>query len=155
MDKESIKAYYDSDDFAENYIWCLLENMENDEYLTICQIKKICSNEFDMDLSTSEAKKVFSAICEDTDQFVERFHNYYVGYCCVDSIDFGEQEEDLTCIYNPKTGENYELSEIEPIYEDAGFYVNEGMAYLDLSDEGIAIKITKEQVEKILRDEKL
>lgn len=153
MDKESIIAYYNSDGFADCYVKCLME--QADASFIPGTIKKICENEFDIALSTSESEKIFDYIYDNIEEFIEKFSNYYVGYCCVDSVSFGEQEEDLTCIYNPETGENYDLSEIEKIYDDAGFYVNEGMAYLDLSDEGIAIKITKEQVEKILRDETL
>jgi len=153
MDKESIIAYYNSDNFADCYVQCLMEQADASFIPGI--IKQICEKEFDITLSTSESEKIFDYIYDNIDEFIEKFSNYYVGYCCVDSIAFGEQEEDLTCVYNPKTGENYELSEIEPIYEDAGFYVNEGMAYLDLSDEGIMINIKKEQVEKILRDETL
>lgn len=153
MDKESIRAYYNSDDFADCYVQCLMEQADASFIPDI--IKSICEKEYEIILSTKEAEKIFDYIYDNIDEFIEKFSNYYVGYCCVDSVNFGEQEEDLTCIYNPETGENYELSELEKIYEDAGFYVNEGMAYLDLSDEGIMIKITKEQVQKILRDEAL
>ena len=148
MDKESIIAYYNSDDFADCYVPCLME--QADSSFIPDTIKKICENEFDIALSTSESEKIFDYIYDNIDEFIEKFSNYYVGYCCVDSIAFGEQEEDLTCIYNPETGENYELSEIEKIYDDAGFYVNEGMAYLDLSGEGLCVKITREQVLNIL-----
>lgn len=148
MDKESIIAYYNSDDFADCYVQCLME--QADSSFIPDTIKKICENEFDIALSTSESEKIFDYIYDNIEEFIEKFSNYYVGYCCVDSISFGEQEEDLTCIYNPETGENYELSEIEKIYDDAGFYVNEGMAYLDLSDEGLCVKITREQVLNIL-----
>ena len=148
MDKESIIAYYNSDDFADCYVQCLME--QADSSFIPDTIKKICENEFDIALSTSESEKIFDYIYDNLEDFIEKFSNYYVGYCCVDSISFGEQEEDLTCIYNPETGENYELSEIEKIYDDAGFYVNEGMAYLDLSGEGLCVKITREQVLNIL-----
>lgn len=148
MDKESIIAYYNSDDFADCYVQCLME--QADSSFIPDTIKKICENEFDIALSTSESEKIFDYIYDNIEEFIEKFSNYYVGYCCVDSISFGEQEEDLTCIYNPETGENYELSEIEKIYDDAGFYVNEGMAYLDLSGEGLCVKITREQVLNIL-----
>ena len=148
MDKESIRAYYDSEDFADCYVCGLME--QADASFIPDTIKKICENEFDITLSTSESEKIFDYIYDNIEEFIEKFSNYYVGYCCVDSTSFGEQEEDLTCIYNPETGENYELSEIEKIYDDAGFYVNEGMAYLDLSDEGLCVKITREQVLNIL-----
>lgn len=148
MDKESIIAYYNSDDFADCYVQCLME--QADASFIPDTIKKICEREFDITLSTSESEKIFDYIYDNIEEFIEKFSNYYVGYCCVDAINFGEQEEDLTCIYNPETGDNYELSDIEKIYEDAGFYVNEGMAYLDLSDEGVMIKLKKEQVLNIL-----
>ena len=148
MDKESIIAYYNSDDFADCYVQCLME--QADSSFIPDKIKKICENEFDISLSTSESEKIFDYIYDNIDEFIEKFSNYYVGYCCVDAINFGEQEEDLTCIYNPETGDNYELSDIEKIYEEAGFYVNEGYAYLDLSGEGLCVKITREQVLNIL-----
>ena len=153
MDAESILSYYESKDFE----WYYIEAMCSSAYINndVQEIIKICDREFGMTISTNEAVKIFDYIYDNVEEFVSRFSNYYVGSNCVNSVSFGEQEEQLFDIYNPETGECYELHEIQPIYEEAGFYVQEGYAYLDLSDEGMCIKITREQVLNILRDENI
>lgn len=153
MDAESILSYYESKDFE----WYYIEAMCSSAYINndVQEIIKICDREFGMTISTDEAVKIFDYIYDNVEEFVSRFSNYYVGSNCVNSVSFGEQEEQLFDIYNPETGECYELHEIQPIYEEAGFYVKEGYAYLDLSDKGVCIKITREQILNILRDENI
>ena len=106
-------------------------------------------------MNRNEAVKIFDYIYDNVEEFVSRFRNYFVGSNCINSVSFGEQEEQLFDIYNPETGQYYELHEIQPIYEEAGFYVQEGYAYLDLSDEGVCVKITREQVLNILKNENI
>ena len=153
MDAESILSYYESEDFEWGYVDALIDQAD-DDYLQK-RVIEICEYEFGITIFAEQARKIVEYVYENIDEFVQRFRGYYVGRNCLDSISFGEQEEQLFDIYNPETGECYELHEIQPIYEEAGFYVQEGYAYLDLSDEGMCIKITEKQVKQILRDENI
>ena len=70
MDKESIRAYYDSDDFADCYVQCLMEQADASFIPGI--IKQICEKEFDITLSTSESEKIFDYIYDNIDEFIEK-----------------------------------------------------------------------------------
>ncbi len=153
MDAESILSYYESEDFECDYVDALI-NQADDDYLQK-RVIEICEYEFGITIFSEQARKIVGYVYENIDEFVKRFSGYYVGRNCLDSISFGEQEEQIFDILNPETGEVYELHEISPIYEEAGFYVNEGYAYLDLSDEGVCVKITREQVLNILKNENI
>ena len=148
MDAESILSYYESEDFEWGYVDALIYQAD-DDYLQK-RVIEICEDEFGITIFAEQARKIVEYVYENIDEFVQRFRGYYVGRNCLDSISFGEQEEQIFDILNPETGGIYELHEISPIYEEAGFYVNEGYAYLDLSDEGLCVKITREQVLNIL-----
>ena len=153
MDAESILSYYESKDFEWDYVDALIDQAD-DDYLQK-RVIEICEDEFGITIFAEQARKIVDYVYENIDEFVKRFSGYYVGRNCLDSISFGEQEVQIFDLFNLETGECYELHEIQPIYEEAGFYVQEGYAYLDLSDEGMCIKITEKQVKQILRDENI
>ena len=148
MDAESILSYYESKDFEWDYIDALIDQADDDHLQKL--VIEICEDEFGITIFAEQARKIVEYVYENINEFVKRFSGYYVGRNCLDSISFGEQEEQLFDIYNHETGRAYELHEIQPIYEEAGFYVNEEYAYLDLSGEGLCVKITREQVLNIL-----
>ena len=148
MDAESILSYYESEDFEWDYVDALIDQAD-DDYLQK-RVIEICEYEFGITIFAEQARKIVEYVYENINEFVKRFSGYYVGRNCLDSISFGEQEVQIFDPFNLETGESYELHEISPIYEEAGFYVNEGYAYLDLSGEGLCVKITREQVLNIL-----
>ena len=148
MDAESILSYYESEDFEWDYVDALIDQAD-DDYLQK-RVIEICEYEFGITIFAEQAREIVEYVYENIDEFVKRFRGYYVGRNCLDAISFGEQEVQIFDLFNLETGESYELHEISPIYEEAGFYVNEGYAYLDLSGEGLCVKITRKQVLNIL-----
>lgn len=98
------KAYYESKDFKDNYLQVLFENFGNEEHEIINRILdkfNVSNYETEKHLSNwrvitrDEGKKIYDFIVENFESFVTDFNGYYVGYTSLDSIEFGEQEEQL------------------------------------------------------------
>ena len=149
---ERIKWYYDTYDFKENYASCLFESYHNDKDIIIQRIydlfngdnyetEKYLINYFAID--KDQALKIYDFISENFEAFTKDMVNYYVGYCALDSISFGEQEEQMSGIYNHKTGKNYTLKYCQLVFNAAGFYIRGEYAYYDLSSDGLQINLLK------------
>lgn len=143
---EKIQSYYESDDFESNYAHLMLEDSDN----CIAQIKEIAKNEYEFEeyygkninLTTEQAEEVLNHIRENMDDFQGHMSNYWVGHTCVDSVSFGEQEEQLEGIYNHQTGKDYTLPYLRKAFDDAGYYVTDNnYAYYNLSGSGLRIDL--------------
>lgn len=139
---ERIKAYYETEDFREIYCSMLMEDTES------CQdnIKKFLEENGETP-SKDRVWEVYRFILNNLDQFIDTFTNYYVGDNCVDSISFGEQEEQLS-IYNTVTKKDYTLPYLRKVFDREGFYVRRNYAYYDMSGSGIMIKFDYEKIPK-------
>ena len=141
---ESIKNYYESDDFKDNYAMYLFEDTSDVKD----KIKDVCkSYEFNeyygkkIDLTDEQTNQIFEYVCDNEESFTKDMHNAYVGYTCIASICFGEQEEQLTDIYNHKTGKSYTLPYLKKCFDNAGYCINGDYAYYDMSYDGIYIDL--------------
>ena len=108
-----ILSRYESEDFKNNYLEVLSETYHDNEHEIIKRIENlfnISNYETERYLSNhrfitrQEAKKIYDTIKDNFEEFVSDFSGYYVGYTSLDSVSFGEQEEQLEGIYNRKTG---------------------------------------------------
>lgn len=138
--------YYEHEDFISNYVWVLAE-IFNDNKETIIEtiIDSISMKYSDFDghallLTEKQAGDIYQYINDNFDDFVTPYNGYYVGHTCLESCEFGEQEEQLTGIYNHKTGKDYSLQYLKRICDEEGFYVSGDYAYYNL-DGGIYIEL--------------
>lgn len=157
---DSIKAYYETDDFKGMYLDVLYEQFENDEVFIIDNILRlfnISNYETEKYLSNhkiidrKQAKLIYDFIYNDLESFVSDFSNYYVGYTSLCSVSFGEQEEQLDGLYNNKTGKEYNISYLKKVFSK-DFYVNDnGYAYYDLSDSGLHVDLINNKLNEFLK----
>lgn len=143
---ERIKEGYDSKDFKTDYFACLAESFSNNKGDIIKRIidlfnvsnyetQKYLSNWFVID--RDQAKKIYQFIDENLESFTTGFNSCYVGYTSLESVNYGEQEEQLTGLHNHKTGKDYSLPYLKNVFEKAGYYINgSNYAYYDLSSHG-------------------
>ncbi len=143
---------YDSKDFKKNYSQLLYESFANNEGDKINRIidlfnvsnyetQKSLDNWFNID--REQAKKIFDFITENFEDFTTNFNGYYVGYTSLESISFGEQEEQIEGLYNHKTKKPYNLSYLKKIFDKEGYYVNnQNYAYYNL-DKGLHIDLLR------------
>lgn len=143
---ERIKEYYDHKDFKAEYFCSLAESFSNNKGDIINRIidlfnvsnyetQKELSNWFVIDWN--QAKKIYQFIDENLESFTTDFNSYYVGYTSLESVSYGEQEEQLTGLHNYKTGKDYSLPYLKKVFEKAGYYINgSNYAYYDLSSHG-------------------
>jgi len=138
---ESCKAYYESKDFKSDYYACLAEQFSNEEHEIIRRIidkfnvsnyetEKYLTNWFV--ISKEQAKKIYDFINDNLESFTKDFSGYYVGYTSLDSVNFGEQEEQLTGLYNHTTGKSYSLPYMQKCFDKAGYYVKGEYAYYNI-----------------------
>jgi hypothetical protein len=135
--------YYGSDDFKSNYIDCLREGFWNERDVNVeniyhlfnfgnCNVQEFLNNF--REISYAEARKIHEFIHENIEEFTRDFRGYYVGSTSLDSIAFGEQEEQI------------EKKDINA-FERAGYYVSDdrrsqyAYAYWDLSDTGLHVDL--------------
>lgn len=142
---QSTLAYYESDDFKENYAFCLLEDRDavTDRIITLVRQGYEVEKEYGSNiyLEQEQALEIYEYILENMEEFMRDFGGGYVGYTSIDSIGFGEQEEQLTGIYNHETGGEYTLEEMQKDFEENGFYVSGEYAYYDMSYDGVHIDL--------------
>lgn len=159
---ERSKSYYESEDFKNDYSFYLLESFTSNKSEVLNRIQSSFEDYyfekkygFSAYITRDEAKEIFNFILDNFDSFVDTFRNYYVGSCSLESVSFGEQEEQLTDIYNHNTGKDYSLPYLKKVFNQAGYYVNkQNYAYYDLSNEGLQVNlltgdIPAELIEKI------
>ena len=151
--------YYDSKDFKDNYSYILCETFndsEQDIINRIIDLFNVSNYETEKYLSNhkiinrDQAKLIYDFISENIELFIKSFNSYYVGYTSLDSISFGEQEEQLTGIYNHKTGKEYNINYLKKIFEQESFYVSREYAYYDLSSSGLHIELINKELNEFL-----
>lgn len=131
---ESCKAYYETSDFESNYADFLYESFSNskgDMINRIIDLFNVSNYETQKELSNwkvitrEQATAIYNFIADNCSEFTTSFNGYYVGYTSLDSISFGEQEEQLTGLYNRKTGKPYSLPYLRKIFKDADYCIND------------------------------
>ena len=131
-------SHYESEDFKNNYLEVLSETFYDNEHEIIKRIENlfnISNYETEKYLSNhkfitkQEAKKIYDTIKDNFEEFVSDFSGYYVGYTSLDSVSFGEQEEQLEELYNHKTGKNYSIKYLKKVFDKEGFVINRNSAF--------------------------
>ncbi len=147
---EIIKNYYEHEDFKGNYIEFLFE----DHDAIIERIEKIVKHEYyfaekygnNMQLSNDQLEVIYQYILDNLEDFISDFRSYYVGCTSLDSISYGEQEEQLTGLTNHKTGKLYTISYLRKIFDKEGYCVNGDYAYYDMSGEGLHVDLLNSDI---------
>lgn len=138
---ERIINGYDSKDFKENYFFVLAETFVNNKAEIINRIiDKFNVSNYETEkylsnwrvINREEANKIYEFINENLKEFTDTFKSYWVGYTSLESIAFGEQEQQISGLYNHKTGKCYSLKYTQKAFNDAGYYVNGDLAYYNL-----------------------
>lgn len=141
---QSILEHYESEDFRDNYVFHLMEDTSS------CKdrIKSICRTyEFEKHygktvfLTDDQTEEIYEYILENMSDFVSEFRNYWTGGTDIDSMAYGEQCEQLTGLYNHRTGKDYSLKYLKQVFEQESFYVSGEHAYYDLSSDGVYIDL--------------
>ena len=137
---ENIIDYYDSDDFRDAYGFILLEDLQDygvERLIQNSQSWDIIEN-FEFPLSEETAHKIIDYVASNfDDEFIDTYTNYYVGSDCVASVGYGEQYEEI-----PKGFVKEEYN--------GDFFVGDDGLYYDMSDKGLYIQITQNDVIDIL-----
>lgn len=141
--------YFNHVDFKSDYEQCLFESFGSNEADIINNIIRLfnVSNYETEQLSNhkiidrEQAKKIYDFIVDNFEQFTNDFSSYRVGYTCLESISFGEQEIELSGWYNHKTGKDYTINYLKKVFDKECFYVSGNYAYYDLSDTGLYIDL--------------
>ena len=134
---ESIKSHYESEDFKNNYSCNLFE----DSHAIKDRIKNYCSQSyeflkfygFNTYFSDDQINIIYDYILENIEEFTTDFSGYYVGHTSLDSISFGEQEEQLKGIYNHRTKKEYTLKYLKYIFDKEDYTINKNYAYYIVS----------------------
>lgn len=149
---QRIKDYYESDDFKSNYLYCIYENFN--EFDIIPRIEQVL-NSYECEvkygaslvLTKLQLKQVFDYIYENFEEFEDTFNGYYTGGNDIDSMSYGEQEEQLEGLFNHKTNKPYTMKYLKHIFDEEGFYISDnGCAYYDMSGEGVYINLFKSEI---------
>ena len=122
---QKIKDHYESDDFKDNYAIILFE----DRSAVVERIHNIIANEYYFE-KKYKFRKYY--ILDNLEEFTTVFNGFYVGHTSIDSVQFGEQEEQLEGLRNHATNKNYTLPYLKKIFEKEDFYVHNNYAYMDL-----------------------
>lgn len=141
---------YESEDFKNDYAYYLLENFGNNEGDIINRIINLFNvSNYETEkylknwhvIDRADARKIYDFLYENLESFVRPFSSYYVGYTSLESIAFGEQEEQLDGIWNHRTKKNYSLNYLKKVFEAEGYFVNDrGYAYYNL-DGGLHVDL--------------
>ena len=154
---EIIKNGYESDDFRSNYEMMLGEDTHN----VFQNVKKLLTdNKWEIEerlgiklpyCSNEQCQKATDYILKNIGDLTTTFNGYYVGNYCIDSVEFGEQEEQLE-FTNHKTGKPYTKAYLRKIFDSAGFYVSKcgGYAYYVVSG-GVMLDMSKFDGETLLQ----
>jgi len=126
---------YESDYFQEQYKQLLFEEFCQNKDEIIDKIIHIVLNEQNIKCSKLLASSIYDEILSEFNEYIDTFQNYYVGYCCLGAVSFGEQEEQLD-------GIGMNLKYLRHIFNKEGFYVSKNnYAYYDISGSGLMVKL--------------
>lgn len=132
------KAHYESEDFKNNYAQQLFEQFGNEEREIIDRILdkfNVSNYETQKELSNwkvltrEQAKKVYAFIAENFEAFTDDFSGYYVGYTSLESVTFGEQEEQMD---TEEVKQEFITDGDFVINRDCAYYVVSGGLHVDL-----------------------
>lgn len=141
--------YYQSDYFKADYAFLLLDDTD----YCYDRIKKVADS-YDKRLTDLQIKLIFEELVRNTDLYISDYCSYYVGDDCIDSISFGEREEQLEGMINHRTGLPYTDSYLRRIFDKEGFTVFVShygtYAYYDMSSQGLRITLNGDQINGIL-----
>uniref|UniRef100_A0A6M3Y0C5 Uncharacterized protein n=1 Tax=viral metagenome TaxID=1070528 RepID=A0A6M3Y0C5_9ZZZZ len=140
---ERTLEYYESKDFEGMHYNILFEFYLEDKSNILDRIKNIVDLELDIELNSNQAKEIYNYVENNFEEHITHFCSYYVGDNSLESVSFGEQEEQI------------EPGEAE-IYSTAGFYVNKEKtsAYRDMSSEGIHIQLNLTKIKQLYEAKK-
>lgn len=144
--------YYETEDFESNYAFVLDEIFSDEERDIKQRITEIISLEYsDFDghalvLTEEQEEEIYQYIKDNIDEFIERYCHAYVGSSSLASVSFGEQEEQLTGLYNHNTGKEYSLKYLQKTFESEGYYVDDDLAYYNLGYEGLHVDLFKSEI---------
>jgi len=149
---QSIQNYYEHEDFKGNYIFALMENIDTEQ--AVNRIIEIISMEYytyrptntALILTNEQALEVLEYVIDNIDLFIRDMNNYYVGSSSIDSISFGEQEEQLEGLWNSRTRQPYSLKYLKHIFDQEGYYISGEYAYYDLSSSGVYIELFNAEI---------
>jgi len=147
------KEYYEHEDFKDNYAMYLFEDSHAikdniKQALGTYEFEKYYGFEIPYNQRNNDyfIDLIYDYILENWEDFLKDFRSYWVGSTSIASISFGEQEEQLTGIYNHRTGKDYTLPYLKRVYDQEGFYVSGNYAYYDLSDSGLHIDLLTKDI---------
>jgi hypothetical protein len=152
---KSIIAYYESDDFKENYAFLLIEDVS---YVYQNVKRLLTDNKWEIEerlgislpyCTPEQCQKVTDYILDNSEDFTTTFNGYWVGHFCLNSVEFGEQEEQLE-FTNYKTGKPYTKGYLRRIFDKEGFHVSGDYAYYVVSG-GLMLDISKFDGETLLQ----
>lgn len=156
---QKIIQYYESEDFRNNYLDILLEDIENAKYQINEMYRTVQWDVYfgDFRLTEEQQLTLIDFMRENHDEFLGTFSGYYVGELVVDSVSFGEQCEQLTDITNHRTNKPYTKRYLKYIFDKEGFTVDKKVeyAYYDMSGEGLYLTLrntTLEQLKDIINE---
>ncbi len=136
-------SYYESKDFKENY----KEHLFTDTNACIQRIMAITRGyDFQQKYGSyiyttyDQAEKILDHIIENQEEFMRDMTSWYTGGRDITSVEFGEQEEQLSGIWNKELHKEYPIEEVKADYEDNGsFIINGDFAYYDMSGSGVYV----------------
>ena len=135
---------------AVDYAQILFEEYSNNEHEIIKRIQDLFNiQNYETEkyyghtkyVSKEKCKEIYDLINEDIESFFHQFSGYWVGSTSLESVAYGEQEEQLSGWYNSRTKKDYTLPYMKKVFSDAGFVVNGDLAYMDFSSSGIHIDL--------------
>ena len=160
------EEYYQSDSFEEGYYDVLDEIYREEKQDVLDRIQDIWINQYNHNpfsigdiqppLSTEQLEFIYQYIQDNPADYTTRFYNYYVGDCCLCSVEYGEQEEQIEI----DPFQNLE-SQLEPFSEfyintdrisgsmQWGFYV---YGYYNLSGDGLMYNLNARDIPAILAE---
>ena len=152
------KEYYENDDFINNYRQLLFEMYNENEGDVINSIIEIIQHEYYFEkrygfnklITKEQAKVIYDYISNNFELFESTMSNYYVGHGCLESVDFGEQEEKLIGLYNHRTGKDYTMKYLRYIFNKEDYTINRDYAYYNLSGDGIQVNLLHGDLSDIL-----
>ena len=130
----SLYDYYNSEEYAQNYYFILIEDLQEYGVERLIENSKTHENT----LTEQSATMIVNYVIENLEEYVRPYSNYYVGYDSIASACFGEIEDDTPQGYN------------EDEHDDCGWYIDGENMYLDMSASGIHIPITEHDTLAIL-----
>lgn len=151
---EQITAYYDTQEYQNNWSIYLLEDGDavQDRIKNICQtyeFEQMYGHILNLNSEPEIVEQIYLYILENIEEFTTTFNSYYVGYSSIDSITFGEEEENLKELINPRTEKPYSLQYLKNIFNEVGWMINGHMAYLDMTSGGVHVDMLLEEIPMI------